>query len=59
MAAPAQVPAALKRTPLHESIGLALRPAAAAAVGTEFAGDIRGRGAARVVPTPFYKRKGS
>ena len=31
--------------------------AAAAAVGTEFTADIRGRGAAaRVVPTPFYKR---
>jgi Glycine cleavage T-protein C-terminal barrel domain len=40
-------------------IGLALLPAAAAA-GTEFAVDIRGRGAAaRVVPTPFYERKES
>ena len=39
-------------------IGLALLPAAAAAVGVEFTVDIRGRAAAaRVVPTPFYKRQ--
>ncbi len=45
---------------LGKPIGLALLPAAATAVGTEFAVDIRGRGAAaRVVPTPFYKRKGA
>jgi aminomethyltransferase len=45
---------------LGKPIGLALLPAAAAAVGTELEVDIRGRGAAaRVVPTPFYKRKGS
>ena len=45
---------------LGKPIGLALLPAAATAVGTEFEVDIRGRGAAaRVVPTPFYKRKGS
>ena len=45
---------------LGKPIGLALLPSAAAAVGTEFEVDIRGRGAAaRVVPTPFYKRKGS
>ena len=45
---------------LGKPIGLALVPAAAAAVGTELEVDIRGRGAAaRVVPTPFYKRKGS
>jgi aminomethyltransferase len=45
---------------LGKPIGLALLPAAASAVGTELEVDIRGRGAAaRVVPTPFYKRKGS
>jgi aminomethyltransferase len=45
---------------LGKPIGLALLPAAAAAVGTELEVDIRGRGAAaRVVPTPFYKRKAS
>jgi aminomethyltransferase len=45
---------------LGKPIGLALVPSAAAAVGTEIEVDIRGRGAAaRVVPTPFYKRKGS
>ncbi|MFY9552475.1 MAG: glycine cleavage T C-terminal barrel domain-containing protein, partial [Thermoanaerobaculia bacterium] len=45
---------------LGKPIGLALLPTAAAAVGTEFEVDIRGRAAAaRVVPTPFYKRKGS
>ena len=45
---------------LGKPIGLALLPAAAAPVGTEFEVEIRGRGAAaRVVPTPFYKRKGS
>lgn len=39
-------------------IGLALLPTAASAVGTEFSVDIRGRQArARVVETPFYKRK--
>jgi aminomethyltransferase len=38
-------------------IGLALLPTAASAVGTGFEVDIRGRlAAARVVPTPFYKR---
>jgi aminomethyltransferase len=38
-------------------IGLALLPTAASAVGTEFEVDIRGRrAAARIVPTPFYKR---
>jgi aminomethyltransferase len=42
---------------LGKPIGLALLPAGAAAVGTEFSVDIRGRKArARVVPTPFYKR---
>ena len=42
---------------LGKPIGLALLPAAAMAVGTEFEIDIRGRGAAaRVVETPFYKR---
>ena len=42
---------------LGRPIGLALLPAASAAVGTEFSVDIRGRdAAARVVPTPFYKR---
>ena len=42
---------------LQKSIGLAYLPAARAAVGTELAIDIRGRRiAARVVPTPFYKR---
>ena len=38
-------------------IGLALLPSAATEMGTEFEVDIRGRAAAaRVVPTPFYKR---
>jgi len=42
---------------LGKPIGLALLPAAASAVGTEFSVEIRGRdAAARVVPTPFYKR---
>ncbi len=42
---------------LGKSIGLALLPAAASAVGTEFEVDIRGRSAkARVIETPFYKR---
>lgn len=42
---------------LGKPIGLAMLPAAAAGIGTEFTVDIRGRGAkARVVPTPFYKR---
>jgi len=45
---------------LGKPIGLALLPAAATAVGTEFEVEIRGRAAAaRIVPTPFYKRKGS
>jgi aminomethyltransferase len=44
---------------LGKPIGLALLPSAATVVGTEFAVDIRGRAAAaRVVPTPFYKRPG-
>ncbi len=43
---------------LGRPIGLALLPAAASAVKTEFSVDIRGRQArARVVETPFYKRK--
>lgn len=43
---------------LGRPIGLALLPAEASAVGTEFEADIRGRGAkARVVETPFYRRK--
>jgi aminomethyltransferase len=42
---------------LQKSIGLCYLPAARAAVGTEIAVEIRGRRtAARVVPTPFYKR---
>jgi aminomethyltransferase len=42
---------------LGKPIGLALLPAAAGAVGTEFTADIRGRQArARVVETPFYRR---
>ena len=42
---------------LGRPIGLALLPTAATAIGTEFHVDIRGRdAAARVVPTPFYKR---
>ena len=42
---------------LSKPIGLAMLPAVAAEIGTEFTVDIRGRGAkARVVPTPFYKR---
>ena len=43
---------------LGRPIGLALLPTAASSVGTEFSVDIRGRQAgARVVETPFYKRK--
>jgi len=43
---------------LGKPIGLALLPTAATAVDTEFEVEIRGRAAAaRVVPTPFYKRK--
>jgi aminomethyltransferase len=43
---------------LGRPIGLALVPTAAAAVGTELSVDIRGRQAgARVVATPFYKRR--
>src|SRR5262249_14613087 len=43
---------------LGRSIGLALLPSEAQAVGTEFHVDIRGRQTrARVVETPFYKRK--
>jgi aminomethyltransferase len=42
---------------LGKPIGLALLPTKATAVGTEFGVEIRGReAAARVVPTPFYKR---
>jgi aminomethyltransferase len=42
---------------LGKPIGLALLPTAATAVGVEFGVEIRGReAAARVVPTPFYKR---
>jgi len=42
---------------LQKSIGLCYLPATRAAVGTEIAIEIRGRRtAARVVPTPFYKR---
>lgn len=43
---------------LEKPIGLALLPSSASDVGTEFTVDIRGRAAkARVVPTPFYKRR--
>jgi aminomethyltransferase len=42
---------------LQKSIGLCYLPAGSAAVGTDFDVEIRGRRvAARVVPTPFYKR---
>ena len=42
---------------MKKSIGLAYLPTARAAVGTTFDVEIRGhRVAARVVPTPFYKR---
>jgi aminomethyltransferase len=42
---------------LQKSIGLCYLPSARAAVGTQLAVEIRGRRtAARVVPTPFYKR---
>jgi len=42
---------------LGKPIGLAMLPAGAAGIGTEFEVDIRGRNAkARVVETPFYKR---
>jgi aminomethyltransferase len=43
---------------LQKNIGLCYLPSARAAVGTEFQVDVRGRRvAARVVPTPFYKRQ--
>jgi aminomethyltransferase len=43
---------------LGKPIGLVLLPTADTAVGSEFEADIRGRAAkARIVPTPFYKRK--
>src|SRR5206468_1468966 len=43
---------------LGKPIGLALLPTAATTVATEFEVEIRGRAAgARIVPTPFYKRK--
>jgi aminomethyltransferase len=42
---------------LQKNIGLVYLPSASAAAGTEFQVDVRGRRvAARVVPTPFYKR---
>ncbi len=42
---------------LQKNVGLCYLPTGRAAVGTEFDVDIRGRRvAARVVPTPFYKR---
>jgi aminomethyltransferase len=42
---------------LQKSIGLCYLPSARAIIGTELAVEIRGRrAAARVVPTPFYKR---
>ena len=42
---------------LKKNIGLCYLPSARASVGTEFDVEIRGRRvAARVVPTPFYKR---
>jgi aminomethyltransferase len=42
---------------LQKNIGLCYLPASRSGVGTEFQIDIRGkRVAARVVPTPFYKR---
>jgi aminomethyltransferase len=42
---------------LQKNIGLCYVPAAKSAVGTELAIDVRGRKvAARIVPTPFYKR---
>jgi len=42
---------------LQKSIGLCYLPSARAAAGTDIAVEIRGRRvAARVVPTPFYKR---
>ena len=42
---------------LQKSIGLAYLPAAACAAGTEIEVEVRGkRVAARIVPTPFYKR---
>ena len=42
---------------LQKNIGLCYVPAAKTAVGTELAIDVRGRKvAARIVPTPFYKR---
>jgi aminomethyltransferase len=43
---------------LQKNIGLVYLPADRCAVGTEFDVDVRGkRVAARVVPTPFYKRQ--
>src|SRR5499427_6687244 len=45
---------------LKKSIGMAYLPQAGATTGSEFDVDIRGRRTrARVVPMPFYKRKGA
>jgi aminomethyltransferase len=45
---------------LQKNIGLCYLPTSRAAVGTAFDVDVRGRRvAARVVPTPFYKRSSS
>ena len=56
-AAPSTVTSGTFAPYLQKSIGLCYLPAARAAVGTPLAVDVRGRRvAARVVPTPFYKR---
>ena len=45
---------------LKKAIGMAYLPLSHAAAGAEFEVDVRGRRArARVVPMPFYKRRGS
>jgi aminomethyltransferase len=42
---------------LQKNIGLCYLPSALAGVGTDFDVEVRGRRvAARVVPTPFYRR---
>jgi aminomethyltransferase len=55
---PGRVTSGTHSPTLGKPIGLALLPAAASGIGTEFHVEIRGRAAkARVVETPFYRRR--
>jgi aminomethyltransferase len=56
--APGVVTSGTQTPTVGKPIGLAYVPAGSVAAGTPFEIDVRGRSvAARVVPTPFYKRK--